>query len=72
MDPEQRTWSQWPKDIPQDPKDSSATQSFKEGEETQEYFVGELQFKIRAGKCRPEWEKGREEAGGSLVLGKGE
>lgn len=34
--------------------------------------MGELQFKIRAGKCRPEWEKGREEAGGSLVLGKGE
>ena len=55
-DPEQRTWPQWPKYIPQGPKDRSATQSFQEGEETQECFVGELQVKIRVEKKKFGWE----------------
>lgn len=47
-----------------------ATQSFKEGEETQEY-QGELQFK-QGGKMRTRVGERKEEAGGELGFRKGE
>lgn len=63
---------QWPKYIPQDPKDSSATQSFKEGKRPRNTLWENCNSKLGRENGPEEWEKGREEAGGSLVLGKGE